>query len=54
MRTVENQGLCPKCEGNTNTLRHPFAKIWCATCGFVSFSLVRVMKPLGAENESLY
>jgi len=26
---------CPKCGGNTNNYRHPYAKIWCTRCGFV-------------------
>jgi ribosomal protein S27E len=34
-RTIQNLGLCPKCGGNTNTFRHPGAKVWCESCGFV-------------------
>jgi len=26
---------CPKCGGETCTYRHPFAKKWCAECGFI-------------------
>jgi ribosomal protein S27E len=26
---------CPKCQGPTNTFRHPFAKVWCPACGHV-------------------
>lgn len=34
MRTYENGGLCPKCGNNTNTYRHPFARVWCPSCGY--------------------
>jgi ribosomal protein S27AE len=27
--------LCPKCGSATNTYRHPNAKRWCGSCGFV-------------------
>ena len=27
--------ICPKCNGRTNTYRHPNAKIWCNDCGYV-------------------
>ena len=27
--------LCPKCASETNTYRHPDAKVWCDSCGFV-------------------
>ena len=30
-----NSRVCPKCGGNTNTYRHPNAKIWCMRCGYV-------------------
>jgi hypothetical protein len=26
---------CPKCHGNTNTFRHPYAQKWCSDCGYV-------------------
>jgi len=35
-RVTGGRGMkCPKCGGDTNTYRHPFAKIWCISCGFV-------------------
>ena len=26
---------CPKCGSLTSTYRHPYAKVWCDSCGFV-------------------
>lgn len=26
---------CPRCDGITDTYRHPHAKVWCSDCGFV-------------------
>lgn len=30
-----NLRICPSCGGNTNTYRHPYAKVWCPNCGYV-------------------
>ena len=30
-----NLWKCPKCGGNTNTYRHPYAKVWCESCGHI-------------------
>lgn len=30
-----NLFICPVCGGNTDTFRHPFAKVWCPNCGHV-------------------
>lgn len=32
---VKRMQVCPKCLSNTNTFRHPFAKVWCPMCGYV-------------------
>lgn len=26
---------CPKCGSPTSTYRHPNAKVWCVSCGYV-------------------
>lgn len=31
----ENLFICPRCGSETNTYRHPFAKVWCENCGYV-------------------
>lgn len=33
--TYMNLWVCPKCGGETDTFRHPFAKVWCIECGHV-------------------
>ena len=30
-----NLFICPVCGKNTDTFRHPFAKVWCPSCGHV-------------------
>ena len=30
-----NLFICPVCGKNTNTFRHPFAKVWCPSCGHI-------------------
>lgn len=30
-----NLWVCPVCGGPTDTYRHPWAKVWCPSCGYV-------------------
>ena len=30
-----NLFICPRCQGETDTYRHPYARVWCPQCGFV-------------------
>ena len=32
---LRNGLACPVCMRNTTTYRHPYAKVWCPSCGFV-------------------